>query len=131
MRGKRLRVLLEKDPLRSIPAYAGETPVRGSSHARRKVDPRVCGGNSVIHDPQMVLHGRSPRMRGKLAPDEEIVELAGSIPAYAGETQCALERFLAQKVDPRVCGGNHYLRTGQELPTGRSPRMRGKRMGSR
>ena len=53
--------------------------------------------------------------------------LGRSIPAYAGGTRAKHHRQLADRVDPRVCGGDNRIETADHLSKGRSPRMRGGR----
>ena len=74
---------------------------------RPLVYPRVCGGNRVA---TLDLH-----------------DLAGSIPACAGEPSCRRIRSSRSTVYPRVCGGT--LRQAVILATrqGLSPRVRGNR----
>ncbi len=48
----------------SIPACAGEPPVRHRGARQRRVDPRVCGGAPSARSPSPATRGRSPRVRG-------------------------------------------------------------------
>src|SRR5690606_9845975 len=111
---------------RSIPAYAGETFPSAAVVWTSEVDPRVCGGNGCGKIPMYFAHGRSPRMRGKLASGGALVNAEGSIPAYAGETGQTWSSRPRPQVDPRVCGGNGARPTIVRTEYGRSPRMRGK-----
>src|SRR5690606_12648880 len=70
--------------------------------------------------------GRSPRMRGKLVPEELAWNELRSIPAYAGETRTDCYFDARHAVDPRVCGGNKPTLQRIQALHGRSPRMRGK-----
>src|SRR5690606_29426556 len=90
------------------------------------VDPRVCGGNAARPGRSPGRDGRSPRMRGKRAPDGDGPMATGSIPAYAGETSRNTRIRRRLRVDPRVCGGNLVERVAESVKDGRSPRMRGK-----
>ncbi len=49
----------------------------------------------------------------------------GSIPAHAGQPQCAAPRADVAGVDPRACGAAEALREIRDNARGRSPRMRG------
>src|SRR5690606_17662926 len=93
---------------------------------RRRVDPRVCGGNSTTRLINGRTDGRSPRMRGKRRRKRRQDLERRSIPAYAGETRVAESDDVQIGVDPRVCGGNTKLAEPVSSFTGRSPRMRGK-----
>src|SRR5690606_26016934 len=115
----------------SIPAYAGETHNALLHPDQTAVDPRVCGGNRVRITLDLVATGRSPRMRGKRQRAAHRTHIERSIPAYAGETTSAGEKTGADRVDPRVCGGNRIRRQPRSRAAGRSPRMRGKQGSNR
>ena len=89
----------------SIPASAGE-PFSASSRRRRKrVYPRVCGGNQQS----------GPFLGCGI----------GSIPASAGEPTVTGEEAASVRVYPRVCGGTSKLRLDPKDFRGLSPRLRG------
>ncbi|OSM00323.1 hypothetical protein MAIT1_00816 [Magnetofaba australis IT-1] len=115
---------------RSIPAWAGETPVSRSPHVFQRVDPRVGGGNCRWQVGFLIRRGRSPRGRGKRLPAILAGEIQRSIPAWAGETTRPAPPCLAARVDPRVGGGNLTGCSRWMRAPGRSPRGRGKRRGS-
>ena len=76
---------LRRTGRRSIPACAGEPT--GSSRPRLSgpVYPRVCGG-TVHHDRDLdSIRGLSPRVRGNLFAYPNLLTMARSIPACAGE----------------------------------------------
>ncbi len=89
------------------------------------VHPRVCGeavgGALRWTDDQ----GPSPRVRGSRRAHIPDVDIAGSIPACAGEASSSGAMRWATTVHPRVCGealgGAHDKAAG----TGPSPRVRG------
>ena len=56
----------------------------------------------------------------------EIVCIAGSIPAGAGETRDEKPSLPAHWVDPRGCGGDGARRSQSLDQCGRSPRVRGR-----
>ena len=85
VRGKRQLIRLYRISLRSIPACAGETPRPTQTNSRRKVYPRVCGGNAVDDALNDLAWGLSPRVRGKRVPFVADVIDERSIPACAGE----------------------------------------------
>ncbi len=80
-------------PLRSIPAWAGETAATRPAAAARAVDPRVGGGDPLPIAGAIPRLGRSPRGRGRRVDGPVRVGNIGSIPAWAGETS-------------RRCGGH-------------------------
>ena len=110
----------------SIPAWAGETLLFGSKNAICSVYPRVGGGN-----PRSVHYagggvGLSPRGRGKQHTRLAHRIRAGSIPAWAGETDVALVPPRPGSVYPRVGGGNIFTSRRNASVGGLSPRGRGK-----
>ena len=77
-----------RDPyLRSIPAWAGETPAGVMSARHREVYPRVGGGNLRFVYIAVSIRGLSPRGRGKPSELPSCAVSSGSIPAWAGETR--------------------------------------------
>ena len=110
----------------SIPAWAGETWPTIRIKPIVAVYPRVGGGNVRAHVRVVCRPGLSPRGRGKLSPLPLKDAVAGSIPAWAGETDTARHMFLEESVYPRVGGGNNMQTTEKLLRGGLSPRGRGK-----
>ena len=132
----------------SIPAWAGETSCHITTPLGDRVYPRVGGGNPPISLFIRPYAGLSPRGRGKLCAKIARLLEYGSIPAWAGETECACGRFgcnalrsipawagetrsdaetlLSEKVYPRVGGGNFQKLTSLPSMSGLSPRGRGK-----
>ena len=92
---------------RSIPAWAGETNGRVNPNFKKKVYPRVGGGNVSSSSACSNARGLSPRGRGKLAVPAAADAPEGSIPAWAG--------------------GNQSTPTKSTVGDGLSPRGRGKR----
>ena len=72
---------------RSIPAWAGETTQTNALTHLDEVYPRVGGGNNVLDEDGNTINGLSPRGRGKRPHHHGRHGRAGSIPAWAGETQ--------------------------------------------
>ena len=125
-RGKLAGIPTGKEAKRSIPAWAGETGHRCNRRAAFQVYPRVGGGNGESPPAGWPDHGLSPRGRGKLPEGRGVFHVAGSIPAWAGETQ--RPRFCPSlpEVYPRVGGGNRCCPCCPSLRRGLSPRGRGK-----
>ena len=125
VRGSRRRVTRWIATCGSIPACAGE-PIRTSAAAAKKrVDPRVCGGAATAQTFDLPQKGRSPRVRGSHLQLRRRRRLAGSIPACAGEPGGRPSRRTRGAVDPRVCGGAPITPAKDRRPLGRSPRVRG------
>ena len=106
-RGKRVRERGSGVGGRSIPARAGETPVRAwAARPRRGLSP----------------HGRGKR---RLFPLRHLP--AGSIPARAGETASVVLYGSPFRVYPRTGGGNNGESVMCRACWGLSPHGRGKR----
>ena len=125
-RGKQSSSSSSGRPARSIPAWAGETAGRQLSQRRRRVYPRVGGGNTSPRRPLMRCRGLSPRGRGKPADTAGSQARSRSIPAWAGETPAAAFIMPVNGVYPRVGGGNLSKLSKLSAGGGLSPRGRGK-----
>ena len=97
---------------RSIPAWAGETPGQLRRRYPHTVYPRVGGGNFLLPVLASIFRGLSPRGRGKPAYCAAAAVHAGSIPAWAGETNEQRRNSQGERVYPRVGGGNLHRRSG-------------------
>ena len=93
---------------------------------RKRVYPRLCGGNVVINQRQVGLGGLSPLVRGKQGPRTHQTPPTGSIPACAGETPVVGVVYERPGVYPRLCGGNAHGKSGRGPAWGLSPLVRGK-----
>ncbi len=109
----------------SIPACAGEPPPGRRGHRAVPVYPRVCGGTGLRLRAQATQKGLSPRVRGNLAVEDEVVGVAGSIPACAGEPLELTDIRVTDGVYPRVCGGTNIKIVPVGYGLGLSPRVRG------
>ena len=94
----------------SIPAGAGEpTPTR-AARTSGWVYPRGCGGTSARAYASRNSTGLSPRVRGNRDLAVLRGDLAGSIPAGAGEPRVMHRPDEPARVYPRGCGGTFSLR---------------------
>ena len=125
MRGTRFRRQRPCNPLRIIPAYAGNTRCRLSPRVLDWDHPRVCGEHNSISLLSLSLSGSSPRMRGTLVEQVAPCGIRGIIPAYAGNTVREILGCADRRDHPRVCGEHSAISTRVLLPMGSSPRMRG------
>ena len=114
-----------------IPAPAGETSEQPFVRLRKAVHPRACGGNSEPTAGTRWWSGASPRLRGKPPSKPSGRYLTGCIPAPAGETSYASNRYDCDRVHPRACGGNCPGGPRSPWSPGASPRLRGKRLAGR
>ncbi len=129
-RGKRLQSTLPTTPLRSIPAWAGQTPPRVGPAPGSTVYPRVGGANASALSSISMRPGLSPRGRGKLSRYDFLAVGTGSIPAWAGQTAASVAWMATCKVYPRVGGANQGRPPSSRDRRGLSPRGRGKPPGS-
>ena len=110
-----------------IPAYAGNTSMRGCALRHARDHPRIrgehggsCGGTSH-------RLGSSPHTRGTLGGVPAALVADGIIPAYAGNTQTARQGSRPSWDHPRI-RGEHWSCSGAEGATpGSSPHTRGTR----
>ena len=150
MRGNRCRAHRPGDPVRSIPARAGEPRTgrwRGSlrtvypracggtsaaadrSRSAVSVYPRACGGTRPISATSVPPSGLSPRVRGNPRPWLDPGGHARSIPARAGEPVAKFTAECPARVYPRACGGTAGTWLSARGQEGLSPRVRGNRAG--
>ena len=108
-RGKHSTRICAEEKVGSIPAWAGETLRFCTIAARLTVYPRVGGGNKRGCGMKALDLGLSPRGRGKRSTFRRYVRIAGSIPAWAGETRPKPSRASPTAVYPRVGGGNVWV----------------------
>ena len=87
----------------------------------------MCGGTHRWCDPEHIVHGLSPRVRGNLRRSHLAYRLHRSIPACAGEPSEQEARGSRRTVNPRVCGGTVGTGSKGEPTHGQSPRVRGNR----
>ena len=128
MRGNPIELLCTFVVHGSIPACAGEPPLRGHFAGIPWVYPRVCGGTPWITSPALNRPGLSPRVRGNHLIPAGIAQREGSIPACAGEPVTGVSYPGASGVYPRVCGGTPHPHPHRLCVLGLSPRVRGNRV---
>ena len=68
MRGSHVEHGLQRECRGAIPAHAGEPDTPSLSDGQTTGDPRACGGAVKASPEEIKTAGRSPRMRGSLAP---------------------------------------------------------------
>ncbi len=109
----------------SIPAHAGEPRCRRSPSPTAWVYPRARGGAGRVLARGAPVKGLSPRTRGSLEAGGELLELARSIPAHAGEPNPPYRPSVFVKVYPRARGGAWLRWRASCRAPGLSPRTRG------
>ncbi len=132
VRGRRLERLDKRLVIGKIPARAGTTWPAGGCDAVMGEDPRACGDDRSCMSRRANWIGRSPRVRGRLAPAPPVAPAAGKIPARAGTTPHTSKSSSSGQEDPRACGDDVTAAAKVSSAAGRSPRVRGRRwMGRR
>ena len=111
---------------RIIPARAGQTLGRSLENNSKPDHPRACGANSNPAAPKKRNGGSSPRVRGKRLAGIATVHFGRIIPARAGQTVFRRQTYRPVPDHPRACGANAAVRRSFMIPSGSSPRVRGK-----
>ena len=126
MRGKLADETAVVTASRIIPAHAGQTNTSVFSLACATDHPRACGANVISGRLRHASGGSSPRMRGKLHQVQRATYADRIIPAHAGQTPPDSPPVVFHPDHPRACGANAAVRRSFMIPSGSSPRMRGK-----
>ena len=106
VRGKRFADHIVRGPVRIIPARAGQTQSMSMALSYMPDHPRACGANCILLPYMSMLHGSSPRVRGKQSNCSKPKLLARIIPARAGQTPRIAGRGFGAPDHPRACGAN-------------------------
>ena len=124
-RGARVRLSIEADGDRIIPALAGSTKVRPPASDNVSDHPRVGGEHAGLNWARLDANGSSPRWRGALPMTDHTETRGGIIPALAGSTRRSCNLPARSPDHPRV-GGEHAVRKFRSaVENGSSPRWRG------
>ena len=126
VRGKPTNVERTPYAIRIIPARAGQTAMSASLSSPAPDHPRACGANLTPTGSNMVGLGSSPRVRGKLLSVGQAFVSGRIIPARAGQTGGGFFALRQYADHPRACGANAAKLALPSLPSGSSPRVRGK-----
>ena len=126
VRGKRVVRVPGRLPARIIPARAGQTARRCRAAPERPDHPRACGANGKAFHTEENLPGSSPRVRGKRPVRVGVSAKRRIIPARAGQTPSGIADSSHRADHPRACGANSSTIKSITVPSGSSPRVRGK-----
>ena len=111
---------------RLIPAHAGKTSSRPSSHSSSAAHPRSRGENALLGTRSKRRRGSSPLTRGKREVVADVRQVPGLIPAHAGKTGLTGDRRGGGRAHPRSRGENLLKVGGAGSVGGSSPLTRGK-----
>ena len=89
----------------------------------------MCGETVAVLPEDAVDEGRSPRVRGNRIDGGPALSRRRSIPACAGKPELFEIHEVKGQVDPRVCGETGTRCVLPWARSGRSPRVRGNRVG--
>ena len=103
----------------------GATPGEGCDEAGRGL-PRGGGENAGNQSPLSLMHGSSPRVRGKHLAARTRRHQLGLIPARAGKISGRCWGGCASSAHPHACGENTTRYGCHPSNGGSSPRMQGK-----
>ncbi len=127
VRGTHQEFKHDGNPVRFIPACAGNTLRPRPGLLPPAVHPRVCGEHVVIFVGGALYAGSSPRVRGTLHGRVDTDKTFRFIPACAGNTAGGLLPRPLTSVHPRVCGEHISESLLFGCHCGSSPRVRGTR----
>ena len=113
------------DPLRFIPACAGNSQSFFTLHHDTTVHPRVCGEQRRSRFNSNRRCGSSPRVRGTGGAHRARGRCPRFIPACAGNRNSGRSEAMNMPVHPRVCGEQNRSPAPTLTPIGSSPRVRG------
>ena len=112
-------------PVRFIPACAGNSGQRPGPPSSPSVHPRVCGEQMLAHVRPFGNFGSSPRVRGTARSPDRAGCARRFIPACAGNRGAGHRPWSGGAVHPRVCGEQEPSVAVAMSMTGSSPRVRG------
>ena len=93
-----------KQPVRFIPAYAGNSTMRRRRLSRRTVHPRLRGELMNLNPDGTIKDGSSPLTRGTLTKGDSSFTDSRFIPAYAGNSSVSRGGYDGEPVHPRLRG---------------------------
>mgnify|MGYP007066784724 CR=1 FL=1 len=114
-----------------IPACAGQPEQQRFQAFFAWAYPRVCGATSTISRMSRAVSGLSPRVRGNRTKTALAGDIAGPIPACAGQPVWGMGMHYHPRAYPRVCGAATAKARHAPALMGLSPRVRGSRIRAR
>ena len=126
VRGKQSQPTKNVTGGRITPARAGKTPRLVWRNAENSDHPRACGENMATFEPNLMLGGSPPRVRGKPQDRYAVSHAEGITPARAGKTGRHRPALRTAPDHPRACGENYHGAAALRPFKGSPPRVRGK-----
>ncbi len=125
VRGTAVRLGLDGDRSRIIPACAGNGASRSRMVLGKTDHPRVCGERPSRISSRRFRCGSSPRVRGTDVTAASAHAASRIIPACAGNGPSSPVTCIGRTDHPRVCGERGRAEGESIMKTGSSPRVRG------
>ena len=110
---------------RLIPAGAGNINLRPKTRTATRAHPRRCGEHVGPEGSSRVHVGSSPQVRGTFDGVGAEQQVAGLIPAGAGNMKLVIKTGSPFKAHPRRCGEHGAVRLMCGPSLGSSPQVRG------
>ena len=93
------------------------------------IQPRVCGDYYVVMRPWPAAIDTTPRVRGLLQAEHNLIPMSRYNPACAGTTFCPVDTNSQKQIQPRVCGDYNRLYFHFAYLSDTPPRVRGLHFG--
>ena len=124
-RGARRRRSPASRSCRIIPAYAGSTAETTFIVPHVRDHPRIRGEHVAPGRMQVSVQGSSPHTRGAPVGDDDVFDVIGIIPAYAGSTAGSGGLRTTRSDHPRIRGEHMPWGKSDGQHPGSSPHTRG------
>ena len=128
MRGKGGFASGQASNLGITPAYAGKRNENEKLQSVSKDHPRLCGEKHLLTIISLYHTGSPPPMRGKVKKCDDLSDVRGITPAYAGKSHPCKFGIRKQEDHPRLCGEKRVRSVHTFTALGSPPPMRGKVM---
>ena len=114
-------------PSRIIPAFAGNTDFIRALFSSYQDHPRIRGEHSPSAGTAVMMRGSSPHSRGTPEGNLRQLNIAGIIPAFAGNTFPTQQPCCLSRDHPRIRGEHCANSATKIIAKGSSPHSRGTR----
>ena len=126
MRGKAAALPAPRSTEGITPAYAGKSCCKTCALPMYGDHPRLCGEKLLAYVCLYTHSGSPPPMRGKVKKCDDLSDVCGITPAYAGKRDVSRNAAASIWDHPRLCGEKRSRTALRQSVTGSPPPMRGK-----